>query len=119
MNDEQKKWQQQFLNNSGGTREVFRLGCVFTIWLGTGIGLTLWSNNGGYILFCFGVFITFAFLSAIWQPAYSLLRKIFGNENLPRKIMPYKNTWWSYTLLIFWFVLSIAIVLKGIQLLFQ
>lgn len=119
MDDKQKEWQRKFYENSGGTREIFRFGCAIIIWLTIGIGLYLWSNNAGYVLIFTGILFTFIFLSTNWQPVYSLLRIIFGNEDLPRKVMPYKNTWWSYILLIFYLVVSIAIVLKGIQLLIK
>ena len=115
MDEEQKKWQEQFWNNSGGPREVFRLGCALAVWLGTGIGLTTILNNVGYVLICMAIFFGFASLTAIWQPAYSLLRRIVGNENMPHKLLPYKYKWWNYIPLIFMLTISFSFLLKGIQ----
>jgi len=119
MDEEQKKWQRQFLNNSGGTREVFRIGCAIAIWLGIGIGLYLWSDNLGYMLICIGIFFIFVVLSAVWQPAYSLLRKIYGNENIPHEVMPHESSWWSYIPLVILLVISIALVVRGIAILIK
>jgi hypothetical protein len=119
MDEKQKKWYQQFSDNSGGTREVFRLGCAIAIWLNISIGLYLWTNNLGYTLICIGTFFAFAFLSVFWQPAYSLLRKIFGNENLPLRVMPYKLTWWGYTPMVILLLISLFILAKGVVLIFK
>jgi hypothetical protein len=119
MDEEQKKWQEQFWKNSGGTSEVFRFGCAFAIWLAIGIGLTIWSGNVGYALICMAIFFTFPTLTAYWQPAYSLLRRIFGNKDIPPKLMLHKRKWWSYIPLAIRLTISTAILFKGIELLIK
>jgi hypothetical protein len=49
MDEEQKKWSQQFTANFGA-REFVRLGCAVLIWQTAGIGLTLISRNAGLAL---------------------------------------------------------------------
>jgi len=119
MDDDQKKLQEQFWNNSGGPREVSRLGCALAVWLGIGIGLTVWSGNIGYLLICMAIYFIFPTLIGYWQPAYSLLRKILGNENMPPKIIPYKRKWWGFIPLAIRLVISVALFFKGIELLIR
>ena len=119
MNEEQKKWQDQFWKNSWGIRELFRFGCAFIIWQAIGIGLTIWSGNVGYVLICMAFYFTFPTLTGYWQPAYSFLRKILGNENMPPKLMPSQRKWWSYIPLVIRFGISSFLLIKGIELLTQ
>ena len=119
MDQEQKEWREQFWKNSGGTREVIRLGCAFVIWLGIGMGLYFWSGNVGYLLISMAFFFSFPTLTQYWQPAYSLSRKILGNENIPPRLMPFHRKWWNYVPLLIRLAISIAIFIKGIQILLQ
>ena len=119
MDEEQKKWQEQFWNSSGGTREVFRLGCAIALWQGMGLALTIWSGNVGYMMICLAIFFIFPTLTAYWQSAYSLLRKIIGNQNMPSGIMSYKHKWWSYIPLAIKLIFSAALLIKGIELLIK
>jgi hypothetical protein len=119
MDDEQKKWQEQYWKNSGGTKEVFRFGCAFAILLGIGIGLYFWSGSIGYMLICIAFYFSFPTLTAYWQPTYSLLRKILGNENIPPKLMPSQRKWWSYIPLVIRLGISTALLIKGIEWLIQ
>src|SRR5574341_1324169 len=93
MDEEQKKGYDQF-SAGFGVEEFLRFGCAFVIWQGMGIGLFFLSGNVGYMLICIAIYFTFPTLTACWQPAYSLLRKILGNKNLSPKLTPYKRKWW-------------------------
>ena len=102
MDEEQRKWSHQYSSNLGA-REFLRFGCTFLLWLLIGPALSLTLGNVVYFLiFLVGVFV-FPFL-ARRQPAYSLLRLIFGNKNLPYEPMPggirktqsAPRPWWSY-----------------------
>ena len=115
MNDEQKIWREQYWTNSWGVREFTRIGCAFFIWQGIGIGLTIWSGNIGYVLVCVAIYFSFPILSMSWQPAYSVLRKIIGNNNLPTEMMPRNRKWWSYIPLAIRLVISIVLLIKGIE----
>ena len=117
MNEEQKKWQEEFSSNSGGTTEVLRVGCAFIIWHVIGIGLYLWSGNMGYMLIWIAISLSFITLSTRWQPTYSLLRKILGNKNLPPKLITNKSNWWSYISLVITLAIPIFLLVEGVVLL--
>jgi hypothetical protein len=123
MNDEQKIWSRQYAS-SIGTKEFIRVGCAIIIWIFLGIGLTLAFHLTGYSadsaifnIFFIAMF-AFQFVATRWKPAYSLLRKILGNENLP--IEPYPRTisktlneprpWWSYLPGIWFLILELVIL---------
>jgi len=112
MDDEQKEWQKQFWINFG-LREYFRFGCAFIIWIFILVALSIafafagYSANSTSIIFSAILVITifvFPFIARSWRPAYSLLRKILGNDNLPMEPMPrsrikiprQQRPWWSY-----------------------
>ncbi|MEW6083792.1 MAG: hypothetical protein AB1607_04270 [Chloroflexota bacterium] len=115
MNEEEKKWQEQYAKNSTGNREIFRLGCVLVIWYAIGVGLTIWSGNVGYVLICFAAYLSFPALTGYWQPAYALSRKILGNESLPPSLMPRKFKWWNYLPLAIRLAISAALLFKGVE----
>ncbi len=118
MNEEQKNWYQQY-SASFGVKELFRFGCAFAIWQGLGIGLSLWSGNIGYLLIWFATYLTFQFLPAYWQPAYSFLRIILGNQNMPPKLMLHTRKWWSYIPLVIVLAISTIFLIKGIEFLIK
>jgi hypothetical protein len=103
MDDKQKEWYEQY-SVSFGAREFFRFGCVFFIWMFMGIVLTFMFRSSTMLI----LFLVFPFMFAIvaqrWKPAYLLLRKIWGNENLPLEPMPRSTvkihrqplTWYGY-----------------------
>ena len=126
MDDERKKWSKQYTSNIGA-REVLRLGRAFVIWifilvaLSIPFGLAGYSSNSISWIFSTILIITifaFPFIAFSWKPAYSLLRKIIGNENLPTEIMPRSTAkgprqplpWWGYLFGI-WFLLLDLLIL--------
>src|SRR5574342_694199 len=109
MNDEQKEWSKQYTSNIGA-KEFLRLGCAIMLWVFIGVGVSLIFELLGYSVhnIVFGTFFiilfVLPFVAYSRKPAYSLLRKILGNENLPREPYPRSNMkitrpprpWWSY-----------------------
>jgi len=110
MDEEQKKWYQQY-SSSFGVKEVLRAGCAILTWQFIGVALALLiaipGKNEIFADMIFGIFTIsiFAFPFLIrWQPAYSLLRLMIGNKNLPLEPMPHSTikaphqprSWWSY-----------------------
>ena len=110
MDEEQQKWYKQYLS-SFGVKEVLRAGCAILAWQFLGVALALIiaipGKNEIFAQVIFGIFtlsiFVFPFLIR-WRPAYSLLRAIIGNENLPTEPMPRSTTklphqpkpWWAY-----------------------
>lgn len=123
MDEKQREWSSQYSSNIG-TGEFFRLGFAILLWIFTGIGLSLAIGlegfSGGFVVFAIFLIIlfVFAFITALWEPTYSLLRKLLANENLPREPFPRSTTktsrkprqWWSY-LPGFWFSLLAFLLL--------
>jgi hypothetical protein len=122
MNEERNKWSKQFSSNVGA-RELLRLGCFVVIWmLLAGALSSIFYTSQLIQVLLFTVFLislfAFAIFSQTWKPAYSLLRKIFGNKNLPSEPMPYSTAkisrqrlpWWGYLFGI-WFLLLDLLIL--------
>ncbi|MBI3162622.1 MAG: hypothetical protein HYZ23_08935 [Chloroflexi bacterium] len=118
MNEEQKEWYKRFWS-SFGVREFLRFGCAFFIWEFIGLGLYIWLNNIGILIVFMSVYFSFPILTAGWQPAYSVLRKILGNPNMPEKIMPSKKNWGYYISLAVRLAISTMMIYGGIKLMFQ
>ena len=118
MNEEQKEWYRRF-SSSFGAREFVRFGCAFFIWEFIGLGLYIWLNNIGIFVLFMAIYFSFPILTAGWQPAYSLLRKIFGNPNMPEKIMPSAKNWGYYVALAIRLGLSAMMIYAGIKLMLK
>jgi len=87
MDDKQKEWYRQY-SVSFGVREFFRFGCVFFIWMLIGIALTFMFRSSTILTIFLVIPFIFAIVGRQWKPAYFLLLKIWGNENLPAEPMP-------------------------------
>ena len=122
MNEERNKWSKQFSSNVGA-RELLRLGCFIVIWMLLAGALSSIFHTSQLIqILLFTVFLislfAFAIFSQTWKPAYSLLRKIFGNMNLPTEPIPHSTVkisrqrlpWWGYLFGI-WFLLLDLLIL--------
>ena len=126
MDEEQKNWRQQYTSNIG-VREVLRLGFAFVIWILILIVLSIPFGFAGYssssISWIFSTILVitilaFPFIAFSWKPAYSLLRKILGNKNLPTEPRPHSIVkiprrplpWWGYLFGI-WFLLLDLLIL--------
>jgi len=122
MNEERNKWNKQFSSNIGA-RKLLRLGCFVVIWiLLAGALSSIFYTSQRIQILLFTIFLialfAFAIFSQTWKPAYSLLRKIFGNKNLPGEPMPHSTVkiprqrlpWWGYLFGI-WFLLLDLLIL--------
>jgi uncharacterized membrane protein HdeD (DUF308 family) len=127
MDDEQKKWHEQFSENFGA-REYVRFSCLFVLWMFLPAGLALVFNNSGIIaVFLITAFLvvafTFSIISRTWKPAYAVLRKILGNKNLPVEPMPRSTMkiprqprpWWSYLPGLWFFMLTLLLFYLAIK----
>ena len=117
MDEERQAWHKQFGSNFGA-REYVRFAVVFIIWMFLGGALSIiLGSSVVIIMFLFAAF-TWAAVSSRWKPAYSLLRIILGNKNLPTEPMPpgtlksptQKRPWWSYLPTIWWLLLDLLLL---------
>lgn len=122
MDEEQKEWHQIY-SASIGASEFLRFGCFFLFWIFSGVALAITFNNFAILVIFFITLFIFAIVAPRWRPAYFLLRKIVGNENLPTEPMPRTTTkrprqplpWYGYLPSIWgWlmFLLLLYIILK-------
>ena|SRR6266498_3946682 len=122
MKEERNRWSEQFSSNIGAS-ELLRLGCFVVIWMLLAVALSSIFYTSQLIqILLFTIFLislfAFAIFSQTWKPAYSLLRKIFGNKNLPNEPMPPSTVktsrqrlpWWGYLFGI-WFLLLDLLIL--------
>ena len=117
MDDKQKEWYRQY-SVSFGVREFFRFGCVFFIWMLIGMALTFMFRSSTILAIFLVIPFIFAIVASRWKPAYFLLRKIWGNENLPAEPMPHSTMkiprqplpWYGY-LPGLWFLLLDLIII--------
>jgi hypothetical protein len=123
MDEEQKKWHEQFWRNFGAS-EYLRFSCFVGIWMLLAVALSLIFYNTKLIgILLITVFLVslfaFAIFSRTWKPAYSFLRKILGNKNLPSEPMPHSTVkiprqslpWWGYLFGIWFLLLDLLILL--------
>ena len=130
MDDEQKKWRKQY-SSSLGAKEYIRLSCAIVIWQFIGVAIALAialpGKNGKFsdiviAIFTLSIF-AIPFLSRRWQPAYSLLRKIMGNKNLPTepmrrsiiKLPPQPKPWFYHLSAIWNWALALLLLYLVIQ----
>jgi len=123
MNEERNKWSKQ-LSSNFGAKEFLRFGCAVMIWLFIGLAISIPIGVAGYswasmiFVIFLSTILVFPFVTRRWKPAYSLLRKILGNKNLPSEPMPYSIVkiprqplpWWGYLFGI-WFLLLDLLIL--------
>jgi len=118
MDEEQKKWHEQYTHNLG-LREFLRLGIAIIAWILAGIIL---SNITHFPSVFDGFFITlfvFPFIAPKWKLPYNLFRKIAGNGNLPEEPYPRSRianslgdrAWWSYLPSIWWLLVDLILLL--------
>jgi hypothetical protein len=116
MDDEQKRWSEQYDRNFS-EKEFLRYGCVLMSFLLVGITLGMTLHNAGIIVLFVVVFHAIIWLAPYWQPAYAIVRKIMGNPNIPSQLPIHQRKWWLYIpIAVRIFILLIALRL-GIQLL--
>lgn len=96
MDDEQKRWSAQYTANIG-VREFLRLFCAIMLWVLIGVGTSIVFDLAGYSfgsiiisIFIIMMFV-FPFFAVSRKPTYLLLRKILGNESLPKEPYPRSN----------------------------
>jgi hypothetical protein len=93
MDDNRNAWSKRF-NKNYGVREVLRFSGAFGIWMSLGVAISVALAVRGYaageyvFLVFLMVFFMFPMIARTWAPAYTLLRKILGNANLPTEPMP-------------------------------
>lgn len=115
MNDERKKWLNQYYSNFGG-KEILKLVCAIFIWIGIAIALSIAFNPKVFDVMFISMFII-AYLCVRWQPSYLLFRKLIGNENFPLTAMPGRirsteqREWWSYLPSILWILIDILLLI--------
>jgi hypothetical protein len=117
MNDEQRKWKKQY-SSCFGTREFLRLAIAILAWIFAGLAISSIVGSSTIFIAFFFVLFLFSFVSPRWKPAYSLLRKIIGNQNLPTEPLSHTvaksssqaRVWWSYIPSIWWVLLDLILL---------
>jgi hypothetical protein len=106
MDEDQKEWVKKYYECIGG-KEILRFMGAFIGWLLISILISVIVFRSTFIFFIFlSIPILIAYLSGRrrWKPAYHLLRRIYGNPNIPMDPMPWSKEppikqprpWWSY-----------------------
>ena len=116
MDEEQRKWYQQYLA-SFGVREFFRFGCFLIFWISLAGVLTVILKSSMVFLAFFILMFMVAIIAPRWRPAYHLLRLIWGNQNLPYEPYPRSTTkfprqplpWLYYVLAIWRWLLALLV----------
>jgi hypothetical protein len=121
LDEKQKDWQQQFTSNLGAV-ELLRFAGAFLLWLLIGIGVALLFPSAVVSTTIFISFllstVVFGFVATRPRPAYSFLRIIFGNKNLPkepfpghiRRIHTEPLPWWAYLPQLWNLLLTLALL---------
>src|SRR5258706_10727261 len=86
MDEEQKKWLNQYYSNIGG-KEFLKLGCAIAIWIPIGVVISIVFNNGTVATIFIFSMLVLPFLIR-WRPVYLIFRTILGNKNLPPDPIP-------------------------------
>src|SRR5512138_1975841 len=96
MNEEQKRWSDQY-SSSVGAKEFLRLSCAVLLWSFILIAISILFALAGYsssimnwvfsTILVFSIFIC-PLIALRSKSGYALLRKILGNENLPKEPYP-------------------------------
>jgi len=118
LDDEQRKWQKQYIS-SLGSRELWRLAVAVIAWLLIGVVISVITGSSVIFDVFFVTLFVFAFIAPKWKPAYSILRKIAGNEDLPTEPFPratnrfssQSRPWWSYLPSIWWLLIDLLLLL--------
>jgi hypothetical protein len=118
MDEEQKKWSEQYGRNFGA-KELLRFGCAFMTFLIIGITLGILFKNAGIMIIFVVLFLGIMWLAPYWQPAYSIVHKIMGNREILPTLPKYQWKWWHYIPILIKVILLLAVLRFGLQLLFQ
>jgi len=94
MNDEQKKWYNQ-ASASFGPNEFLRFGCAYMGWMIAGLILGFKFNIGITIIFI-GIAHVILWFAPYWKPAFTLARRLMGNNNIPPELPKVKYTGWGF-----------------------
>jgi len=129
MDDEQKKWRKQY-SSSLGAKEYIRLSGAIVIWefigMAIALAIALPGKNEKLSDIIIAIFTLSIFVFPIlirWRLAYSLLRAIVGNKNLPTepmprstiKLPPQPKPWFYYLLVIWNWALALLLLYLVIQ----
>ena len=121
MDDKRKAWHTQFGSNFGA-REYIRFSCVFILWMFLGVALSILLRSSTPILIFMFITFGFAVVATRWKPAYSFLRIILNNENLPAEPLPFIRTkslqprqWWSYLPGLWWLLIDLILLYAVIK----
>ncbi len=123
MDDRRKAWSEQY-NKNFGVKELLRFSCASGIWMSLGVALSVALASTGYtaaeyvFLIFLITFFAFPIIAITWVPAYTLFRKILGNENLPAEPMPRSTVktsrqplpWLYYVLAIWRWILALFVL---------
>jgi hypothetical protein len=74
---------------------IIKLIGVALIWKMTGLTLAFAFNFGIFIIFIV-IFYTILWLFPYWQPAYSIVYRIVGNNDISPTLEPLHMKWWQY-----------------------
>jgi len=118
MDEEQRKRSNQFAGNFGAN-ELLRFGCVFITVQVAGIALGFLLKNFGIALISIALTFGILWLAPYWQPAYTIVHIIMGNQNIPPTLPKYQRKWWNYISITIKVIMLLAILGTGLQLLFK
>ena len=79
--------------------------------------LNIKYDNIGYSLIFQAIAWGFPVTAAFWQPAYRIFHKILGNNNIPVAI--FRRNWWEYITLAILVPIPIAMLFRGLQMVFK
>ncbi len=118
MNEEQKEISEQFAKNFGA-KEFVRYGCAFVSLLLSGLALGMIFHNFGITIIFITLFYGIIWLAPYWQPAYAVVHKVMGNQNIPPALPNYQRKWWHYIPIVIKVALLLMALKIGIQSLLQ
>jgi len=118
MNEEQRKWRDQYLN-SLGSREFLRLAIAIVVWVLVGIVFSILTSCSYVFDVFFITLFVFPFIAPKWKPAYNVFRKLVGNDRLPTEPYPRSPTtsslgarpWWSFLPSLWWLLMELLLLL--------
>lgn len=97
MDEEQKKWQGG-LWKYFGPKEFVRFVIILLSLLFSGLILSIVFKNPGFVMLAIAIQFSILWLAPYWQPAWIVLRKISGNENIPARLPKFQGEWWGYAI---------------------
>ena len=118
MDDDQQKWSKQYAANFGA-KEFLRFGGAFMTLLIVGLALGMAFHNAGIIIIFIVLSHGILWFAPYWQPAYTIVHKIMGNQDLPSILPNSQKKWWYYIPIVIKIIILLAVLRLGLQLLFQ